>query len=323
MIRTPVCDLLGIEVPIVQASFGPFTSVELSAAVCEAGALGSLGCSVRPLGQLERDWRRMRELTDRPFAINHTGRPLDEEAFAACLRAGPAVISMALADPGDLVARTHEVGALFMQQVHTVAQAERAAELGVDVIIAQGTEAGGFCGTLATLPLLPQVVDAVRPVPVLAAGGVADGRGLAAVLVLGAQGANIGTRFLASTEAKAAIGTEWQRAVLAAGSEDAVRAEFLADLLPAGPAGYPGAPRTLRTPFVDRWLGRSAEVTERAAELRDRLVTAAENGTAQELVAFTGQSAGLVHDVLPARELVGRLIDEARSAIGSVRGVAA
>ncbi|HEX8760112.1 MAG TPA: nitronate monooxygenase [Pseudonocardiaceae bacterium] len=315
MIRTPVCDLLGIDVPIVQAAFGPLTSVQLSAAVSNARALGSLGAAARPLHQLEPEWRRMRELTDRPFAINHTTRPLDEEAFAASLRVQPAVISMALGDPGDRVARVHDAGIVFMQQVHTVVQAERAAALGVDVIIAQGAEAGGFCGTVGTLPLVPQVVDAVRPVPVLAAGGIADGRGLAAVLALGAQGVNIGTRFLAATETT--ISASWQRAIIQAGSEDTVRADFVNVLLPTGAGGFATAPRTLHTPFVDEWLNQADQAAAHAEELRGQVLNAAATGTVHELLPFTGQSAGLIHDVRPARDIIAQLLAEATQALAA------
>lgn len=113
----------------------------------------------------------MRELTDRPFAVNHQMRPFNEEAFAITLIGRPKVVSFALSDPGDLVGRAHEAGVFFMQQAHTVRQARRAAQRGVDVIVAKGSESGGFGGAVSTMSLLPQVVDAVSPIPVVAAGG--------------------------------------------------------------------------------------------------------------------------------------------------------
>jgi enoyl-[acyl-carrier protein] reductase II len=318
MIRTPLCDLLGVDVPVIQAPFGPWPSLELAAAVSNAGGLGSLGTSLRPLDVLRREWTAMLARTDRPFAINHTARPLDEATFAASLEARPRAVSFALGDPGDLVERAHDSGVLFVQQVHTVEQARRVAERGVDVIIAQGSEAGGFGGTIGTLVLVPQVVDAVSPIPVVAAGGIADGRGLAAALVLGAQGVNVGTRFLAAVEA--AIDEGWKSAVVAAASDDAVRVEF-ADAVfpPAGPAGFGTRPRALRTPFIDEWNGRSSDVAAHAGELRDQLLDAVRGGRAHELVPFTGQSAGLVHEVLPVAEILRRLIAEAEEALASVR----
>ena len=146
MLRTPVCDLLGIEVPVVAAPFGPWEQVDLAAAVCEAGGLGSVGTAVRGRAELEAQWARLRELTQRPFAINHTTRPFDEQAFAATLRFRPAAVSFHLGVPGDLIARAHAAGALWIQQVMDRAQAEQALEAGADVIVAQGGEAGGTAG---------------------------------------------------------------------------------------------------------------------------------------------------------------------------------
>src|SRR6266496_2090170 len=225
MLRTQLCDLLQIEFPVIQAGMGPFTGAQLAAAVSNAGGLGSLGASQRPVADLERQ-------------------------LALILRARPPIISLALGEPGDLVKRAHDAGILVMQQVHTVKQARQAAEREVDVIIAQGSEAGGFGGTVAALALVPQVIDAVIPIPVVAAGGIADGRGLAAALVLGAQGVNVGTRFLASTEAPVSEG--WKEAILAAESEDAVKVEVWNDMIPLpGGGGYGTVPRALRTPFID------------------------------------------------------------------------
>ena len=210
--RSPLCDLVGIEVPIIQAGMSIFTSPELAAAVSDAGALGSLGAWNRPADQLRRELAELRDLTDRPFAVNHVVPALDADAFAATLEHAPAVVSFALDDAGDLMRRVHDAGSLVMQQVTTVQQAQLAAEHGADIIVAQGGEAGGYGGVVSTLSLVPQVVDAVRPLPVVAAGGIADGRGIAAVLVLGAAGVNLGSRFLASAESP--VGERWKKALV-------------------------------------------------------------------------------------------------------------
>src|SRR6266545_1607655 len=171
MLHTQLCDLFNITHPIIQASLGPWSSVDLAAAVSNAGGLGSLGTAMLSAGKLKRDLARMRDLTDLPFVINHTARPFDEELFALTLAARPPIISYALGDPGQLVERAHAAGILFIQQVHSVRQARQAAERGVDVIIAQGGEAGGFGGSISTMALVPQVIDAVSTIPVVAAGG--------------------------------------------------------------------------------------------------------------------------------------------------------
>jgi len=309
-VRTPVCDVLGIDVPIMQGSIGPWTNAELPAAVSDAGGLGSIGTALKSADEVMALIDRVRELTDRPFAVNFTARPFSEEPFAAALTREPAVVSFALGDPRGLVDRAHEVGALFVQQVHTVEQARAAADCGVDVIIAQGSEAGGFGSTVGALALVPQVAAAVAPLPVLAAGGIADGRGLAAALVLGAQGVNIGTRFLASTEA--AVDESWKRRIAEASSEEAVKVEFADDVFPPTPAdGYAVKPRVLSTAFVEEWNERLDEAHRDPDPLRAELGDAIETGRIHELFPFTGQSTGLIEDVLPAGEIVRRLVAEA------------
>ena len=322
MLRTPVCDVLGIEAPVVQAAIWPATSPELVAAVSEAGGLGSIGSVFETAESVERQIARVRELTERPFAVNHVVPLLDEEAFEATLEAKPAVVSLALGDPGHLVERAHAAGAKVVHQVHTVGQARRVAELGVDVIIAQGSEAGGQGMALGVgaMALIPQVVDAVVPVPVLAAGGVADGRGLAAVLVLGAQGANVGTRFLASEEASA--DESWKQAILATESEDVVRFEAWKKIFPpAGEAAYETVPRVMRTSFVEEWQRRPEEAGREAERLRDEVISVIRQRKPHELVPFTGQTAGMIFDVLPAKEIVRRMVAGAEQALERANGL--
>ncbi|MDQ5851839.1 MAG: nitronate monooxygenase, partial [Chloroflexota bacterium] len=281
-----------------------------------AGGLGSIGAVFESAESLRQQIERVRELTNRPFVVNHVVPLLNEESFVITLAAQPAVISLALGDPGELVARAHATGAKVIHQVHTVEQARQAAARGVDVIIAQGSEAGGQGLPLGvgSLALIPQVVDAVSPIPVLAAGGIADGRGLAAALVLGAQGANIGTRFLAAEEASAAAA--WKQAILATESEDVVRFEvWKAIFPPASSRGYDTVPRVMRTPFVDQWQQHPDDAREQAERLRGEIMTTVHERRPHELLPFTGQSAGLIHDILPAGEIVRRLVAEAEQAL--------
>lgn len=322
MIGTALCELLGIDHPIIQAGMGPFTSANLAAAVSNGGGLGSIGTfalrriSLEPAEYLTQQLASIRELTDRPFAVNCLVPDLDEhpELLDLALSARPNVVSFALGDPGNVVKRVHDAGALVMHQVTTVDQAEQAVAGGVDIIVAQGSEAGGYGGTVATMVLIPQVVDIVGPIPVVAAGAIFDGRGLAAALVLGAVGVNVGTRFLASREA--AISDGYKQAILAAASQDAVKFDALNDLLPSpGTKGYGTVLRSIRTPFIDETQA-DREATRRDADrLREILRAAIEGGRVHEVMPTAGQSAGGIHEILPAAEIVQQMISEAEMAL--------
>lgn len=313
--RTALCELLGIEHPVIQASLGPWSSVALTAAVSEAGGIGSLGTALISPEQVVDQIRRTRRLTAKPFIVNHTRRPLDDEAFELTLRERPKAVSLALGEPGELARRAHEAGCVFIHQAHSVDQALVAVDQGADVIIAQGEEAGGFGGGLGGLALIPQVADAVAPVPVVAAGGIVDGRGLAAALVLGAAGVNIGTRFLAAEETE--IPEEWKRRIVEARSEDTVRARFAEHVFPpVGTGGYEGkTPRVLRTEWVDRYNADPQAALADRERLSAELVDAVRSGRGHELVPFTGQTAGMIDSVLPAGEIVRRMVTEAEEVL--------
>jgi nitronate monooxygenase/enoyl-[acyl-carrier protein] reductase II len=200
----------------------------LAAAVSNAGAIGSIGAAKRSPEDLRTQLAEVQRLTSRPFIVNFT-RPwlqLHPECLDAALAAAPRAVSISLGLPGELVQRIHAAGALVIVQVQAVDQACRAADEGADIVIAQGAEAGGvggFGGRISSMVLVPAVVDALAPLPVVASGGITDGRCLAAHLVLGAVGANIGTRFLASAEA--AIGDEWKQRLVEAPSGETISFE--------------------------------------------------------------------------------------------------
>ena len=204
MIRTPVCDLLDIEHPIALGGMGSIYSPDLVAAVSSAGGLGAMGCHYMRPEQIRTGTAAVRERTNKAFALNFLLFDLDEDGFAAALALRPPAIAFAWPRPEQdvkaFIARAHAAGCKVTFMAGGVPEAVRAAEGGADVIIAQGTEGGGHVGWQASMALVPMVVDAVAPVPVLAAGGIADGRGLAAALSLGADGVLLGTRFLASRE---------------------------------------------------------------------------------------------------------------------------
>jgi enoyl-[acyl-carrier protein] reductase II len=314
VLRTPLCDRLGIDVPIIGAPYGPWEQVDLAAAISNAGGLGSVGTALRTVPELQAQWQRLRELTDRPFAVNHTIRPFTEETFDATIEAAPPAISFHLAVPADLIERAHAVGSKWIQQVVDVRQAEEAVAAGADVIVAQGGEAGGHSGTVATMVLVPQVVDVAGDIPVVAAGGIADGRGLAAALALGAQGVCMGTRFLAAEEMR--IDAAWKRRILEADAADAVHVRNSERVLP--PYNRPGArvePRALRTPLIDQLRDHPEWIDP--AQLGPRIRDAVLAGRGDEYLPFTGQSVGLIHEVLPAAEIVRRTVAEAETALGA------
>jgi enoyl-[acyl-carrier protein] reductase II len=315
VLRTPFCELVGIDAPIIGAPFGPWDQVELAAAISNAGALGSVGTALRSVGALQAQWERLRSLTDKPFAINHTVRPFDEAAFAATLVFRPAAISFHLGVPPDLVARAHDAGIRWIQQVMNRTQAEDTVAAGADVIVAQGGEAGGNSGWVSTMVLVPQVVDIAGDIPVVAAGGIADGRGLAAALALGAQGVNLGTRFLATTEMN--VADEWKQRIVAADALDAVKVANSDRVMPPfNRPGGPAEPRALSTPLIEQ-LRSNPEWIDPAVmgvRLRESLLA----GGGHEYLPFTGQSAGLITDVRPAAEIVERIVAEAEATLAGL-----
>jgi NAD(P)H-dependent flavin oxidoreductase YrpB (nitropropane dioxygenase family) len=313
MIHTRICDLLGIAHPIVLGGMGTATSGPLVAAVSNAGGLGTLGTSALSGAQISAEAQAIRATTDKPFGINHLLFRIEEEAFAATLRARPAVIAFAWAHAHqDLRAyfqRAHDAGATVMYMAGEVPLAVKGAEAGADVIVAQGTEGGGHVGWMASMAVLPMIVDAVGPTPVIAAGGIADGRGLAAALALGAQGALLGTRFLATKESP--LHPNFKQAVLDSDGHDTVLTE-IPDIARAGV--WPGAmARSRRNAFIERWAGREWELRARQPEAATALEQARQTGDADNASLLIGQDAGLIHDIPPAGELVQRIVAEAEA----------
>jgi nitronate monooxygenase len=358
-LSTPLCDLLGVPYPLVQAPMaGGWTTPELVAAVSNAGGFGSLAGAGVPPDRLREGIRTVKELTDRPFAVNFLLAPpgpgsrdvaaaqrfLDgfrerfaippgeieleppsfslEEQLEVVFEEGVPVLSVALGDPGELVERAHGEGMLVMSMVGTVEDAVRDAEGGVDVVVAQGAEAGGHRSTVelgpdgevplvGTLALVPQVVDAVG-VPVVAAGGISDGRGLAAALALGAAGAQMGTRFLLARESGAH--PAYRRRLLAGTEEDTLVTRVF--------TGRPA--RGLRNRFVEEYLSAGSEplawpLQRAAAGDVYRASQAADDGDYSPLLAGQGLRM-LREDGQGAEEIVAEVVAEAAEVISRLGG---
>jgi NAD(P)H-dependent flavin oxidoreductase YrpB (nitropropane dioxygenase family) len=313
VLRTRVCELLGIQHPIVMGGMGTGTSPELVAAVSSAGGLGILGASRQSAEELAREAEAIRRLTDRPFGLNlllFRERPGQYEGLLA---ARPKVVSTAWPtleqDLASYVARAHAIGALTMHMVSTVPEAKKAAGAGVDVIVAQGTEGGGHIGLMGTMPLVPMIVSAVAPIPVLAAGGVADGRGLAAALALGADGVLLGTRFLATDESPIAKG--FKQAIVESDGHDTLVTD-IPDV--ANGQVWPGAyVRVRRNRFIEEWLGREGELRRRRVEVSAQLRDAAQSGDPDRGAIMLGQTAGLIDRVEPAADLVRQIARDAET----------
>jgi nitronate monooxygenase len=241
--RTPVCEMLGIDQPIVQAPMSDITG--LAAAVSNAGALGMVTLTwSADVGAVVRETAA---LTTRPFGGNFVLTSDHHRDLDQALDAGLRIVSFMWGDASDYIGRVHDAGGVVMQTVGTAEEARRAVGSGADVIVAQGWEAGGHVwGTIATLPLVPAVVDAVAPVPVIAAGGIGDGRGVAAVLALGAQAAWLGTRFLLAEEMP--VHEDYRRRLIAANEADPEWFPNLYDV------GWPDSPhRALRNSTSRTW----------------------------------------------------------------------
>src|SRR5437762_6389430 len=289
------------------------TGADLVAAVSEAGGLGTLGVSSMTADEIRGAVERIRSRTSRPFGLNLLLFAVDEGQLGAAFTARPRVIATAWPRPEQdlraLAERAHASGAVHMHQADTVGEAKRAAEAGADVVVAQGTEGGGHVGVMATLPLARMVIRALPKIPVVVAGGIADGAGIAAAIVLGADGALLGTRFVATRESPFPDG--YKRAIVESDGHDTLITE-IPDIV-SGQV-WPGAyARVRRNAFLKEWIGREGELRRRWREVVPQLQAARAAGDADRGTLLMGEDAGLIDSIEPAGALVERLAAEAEA----------
>jgi enoyl-[acyl-carrier protein] reductase II len=316
-LRTPICEMFGIEHPIFLAGMGQVAYAELCAAVSEAGGFGTLGMVAASPEQIRDEMRAVRQRTSKPFGVDLLAA-LPEQMVAAIdviIEGGAAAFIAGLGVPGPVIGKCHAAGVKVISLCGKVEHAVRAEEAGCDVVVAQGTEAGGHTGKVACMALIPQIVDAVR-IPVLAAGSIVDGRGMVAALALGAQGIWMGTRFIASREARA--GRPFKEKILTANGADTVVTRC-----------FSGKPmRVITNPYVEE----QERHPERYKRFPEQIVSAAAAGVMnyvddtatdpERSCMPAGQGIGGIKEILTAGEIVARVLREARETIARLQQAA-
>lgn len=315
-IATPICEMLGIEYPILLAGMGGVSYAELAAAVSNAGGFGTLGMAGRSTEDIVEEIKKCRDLTDKPFGVDLLAAVPEslEKAADAIIEGGAKAFISGLGIPAPhLVKKFHDAGLKVMNVCGTVRHAKAGEAGGLDAVIAQGTEAGGHTGRIAGLALIPQIVDAVK-IPVIAAGSIVDGRGLAAALALGAQGAWMGTRFIASAEAHA--GAMYKQVIVDADDEDTTISR-----------SYSGKTmRVHKNEWVKDWEGRPQDIQKFPMQAIMSTQAGVMGGIGGQLEGLDidrscfamGQGSGAIHDVKPAAEIIRDIMAEAEAVLDHI-----
>lgn len=312
MFKTSICKILDIEYPILQGGMAWVATAELAAAVSNAGGLGIIGAGNAPGSYVRDEIRKVKKLTDKPFGVNiMLLSPFVDEVIDIVYEEKVPVITTGAGNPGKYIARFKNIGTKVIPVVPAVALAKKMEQEGVDAVIAEGTESGGHVGELTTMALVPQVIDAVK-IPVIAAGGIADGRGLVSVLALGAQGVQMGTIFVCASECTAH--ENYKKAIIKAGDRGTV--------VTGKATGHP-------VRILKNKLAREFEKLEKASAAVEeyeklgvgRLRAAVVEGDADYGSVMAGQIAGLVKEIKPAKDIIEDIMNEANEVISSINGL--
>ncbi|MDU5081949.1 enoyl-[acyl-carrier-protein] reductase FabK [uncultured Tissierella sp.] len=312
MWKTRITDMLNIKYPIIQGGMAWVATHELAAAVSEAGGLGIIGSGNAPGKVIREEIRKLKELTDKPFGVNiMLMSPFAEDIVGIVCDEGVPVVTTGAGNPGKYIKNLKENNVKIIPVVPTVSLAVRLEREGVDAVIVEGTEAGGHIGELTTMVLVPQIVDAVK-IPVIAAGGIGDGRGFLAALTLGAEGVQIGTRFVCSTEAKVHINYK----------EAIVKSKDRETSVTGRSTGHPV--RALKNKFTREFL----ELEKIGAPLEElellgsgRLKLAVVEGDIDKGSLMSGQIAGLIKDIKPCKEIIEDIVFSAQKRLDSLHSL--
>lgn len=311
-IRTAVCDLLGIDYPIIQGGMAWVATAELAAAVSEAGGLGLIGAGSAPVEVVRAEVHKARTLTSKPFGVNvYFLSPFAEQVLEMLVEERVPVVTTGAGNPGKYVKKIKDAGMKIFALVASVNLAKRLERAGVDGLVAEGMECGGHIGEVATMPLVPQIVDAVE-IPVIAAGGIFDGRGLVAALSLGAQGIQMGTRFICSTECK--VHEKYKQAVIDAHERDTV--------VTGTPTGHPV--RVLDNKLAREFLEaerRGATTDELEALGTGKLRAAVVNGDVEGGSVMAGQVAAMVTKIEPCKDIIQDIMAGAEKTLERLRQI--
>ncbi len=312
MLRTAICDLLGIEHPIIQGGMAHIATAELVSAVSNAGGLGIIGCGYYQAEWVRQQIRLTKQKTTKPFGINvPLTSPYVKEVIEVILQEGVPIITTGTASPRPYIHRFKQAGMKIMPVVGTVAAAKHMEEAGVDAVVAEGMESGGHIGEVTTITLVPQVVDAVK-IPVVAAGGFADGRGLAAALALGAQGIQMGTRFVCSTECIAHL--NYKQKIL--------EADDRATTVTGQTTGLPL--RALKNSLTEQYAAlEKAGINKEELDLfgQGRMHLGLIEGDTDEGSLLAGQIAGMIKDIKPVKAIIDETMAQAEKIIASLKNL--
>jgi len=312
-LSTAFTEFFSVQHPIALAPMGGSAGGALAAAVSDGGGLGLLGGGNGDLGWLAREVAIVADGTGRPWGVGFQSWAIDVGTVERALQYDPRAVMLSFGDPGAFAGPIRQAGAALIIQVTDLEEARQAVDLGADIIVAQGTEGGGHGARRgrSTLPFVPAVVDLAAPTPVLAAGGIADGRGVAAALALGAAGALVGTRFQATAEALADPSVK--KAIVEGRGEDTERSTVL-DIARGSrwPPEYPA--RTLGHPFLDQWRGREDELAA-DADAKRAYQDGVARGDLLPLPVWASEAIDLINDLPSAADLVGALAAQAEDAL--------